>query len=309
MSTLEPSETWRPPPPPARPDDGHKGTFGTVIVVGGSAAMPHAPAICARAAFRSGCGLVKLAAYADVLPAALLTEPSATGIRLDSQDRRDGELAALDAADPDQRAVLAVGPGLGGSPADGPGSGGGGGGDRHRIERLVVSLLHGHRPVVMDADALNLLAATGQRHAPTGPPCVLTPHPGEYRRLARAAGIEQDPIAAESRPAAAEQLARFHHAVVVLKGHRTVVSDGRRSYINPTGNPALATAGTGDVLTGVIAALMAQGLEPFDAAGLGVELHGAAGDAWAKRHGVSGLLARELADELPGVFQCARQHG
>lgn len=288
-----PTQPSRLPALPERPDDGHKGSFGTVIVVGGSRAMPHAPAICGRAALRAGCGLVKIAADHDVLAAALLTEPSATGVALtDPHDTRVDPLTRLDRADPEHRAVLAVGPGLGSS-----------------HERLVMSLLHGKRPVVLDADGLNLLARSGQRHAPAGAACVLTPHPGEFRRLADHARLDLDPTDPQQREGAAVALARFHAAVVVLKGHRSVVADadGGRCYVNDTGNAAMATAGSGDVLTGLIASLIAQGLGVYDAAVLGVHLHGEAGDAWAQCHGRSGLLARELADALPGAFESYRR--
>lgn len=289
-----PTHDPNPPAAPPRPHDGHKGTFGTVIVVGGSVTMPHAPAICGRAALRAGCGLLKIATQADVLAAALLTEPSATGIVLTGDDRRDDPLTRLDRADPDKRCVLAVGPGLGQA------------GQGLANERFVVALLLGARPIVLDADGLNLLAGSGQRHAAAGPPCVLTPHPGEFQRLARVAGIRHDPADPEQRVAAAAELARFHAAVVALKGRHTVVTDGERCYVNETGSAALATAGTGDVLTGLIASLMAQGMSAYDAAALGVHLHGDAADAWSRRRGRAGLLARELADELPEALETYR---
>jgi NAD(P)H-hydrate epimerase len=293
------------PPPPARPDDGHKGTFGTVIVVGGCATMLGAPALCARAAFRGGAGLVKLATSADVLPFALTVEPGATGVALPGD--ADACCAAIDAADPDGRAVLAVGPGLGQ-------------GDRQR--GLVVRLLAGPRPVVLDADGLNALAATlcdkdQIRIAPQAdtPARILTPHPGEFRRLARPLGISLDPTDPSQRPDAATSLAASlsaagvgcGNAVVLLKGQRTVIADGRRTAVNTTGNPALATAGSGDVLTGLIAALLAQGMDAFDAAVLAAHVHGRAADAWAKPHGPSGLRAQDLADALPDALHTLRR--
>ncbi|MFW6335896.1 MAG: NAD(P)H-hydrate dehydratase [Phycisphaeraceae bacterium] len=290
----DPIRDPHPPDAPPRPHDGHKGTFGTVIVVGGSTTMPHAPAICGRAALRAGCGLLKIATQADVLAAALLTEPSATGIVLAGDGRREDPLTRLDRADPAKRCVLAVGPGMGEA---GQGIAG---------ERFVVAMLQGSRPIVVDADGLNLLAGSGQRHAAGGPPCVLTPHPGEFQRLAKVAGIRHDPTDPEQRVEAAVELARFHAAVVALKGRHTVVTDGQRVFVNDTGNPVLATAGTGDVLTGVIASLMAQGMPAYEAAALGVHLHGSAADEWARRRGRAGLLARELADELPEALETYR---
>ncbi len=271
---------------PHRPDEGHKGTFGTVIVVGGSPTMPGAAALCAASALRAGAGLVKIAAPAPVLPVAITIEPSATGVVLDDAQRDDAQ--AINAADPRGDAVLAVGPGMG---------------VNDRTQRLVTALLAGTRPMVLDADGLNVLAESGETRTGDGPPLVMTPHPGEFARLARPLGISDDPTDPQTRPTAAAKLAQAHHAVVLLKGRHTVVTDGTRIYTNTTGNPALATAGVGDVLTGLIAALIAQGMQPFDAACLGAYLHGLAGDVWRDRHGPSGLTARDLANLLPEAFQ------
>ena len=279
------------PRPPARPEDAHKGTFGTVIVVGGSETMVGAPAMAAHSAFRTGAGLVKIAAPPDVLKHAIVIEPSATGILLRGDE---GErLTAIEEGDPDGDAVLAIGPGIGRQEA---------------AQQLVLALLYGKRIVVLDADGLNLLARTGKpRPTPRngshgGPPLVLTPHPGEFRRLAEPLGITASPTSPDERPQAATELAEAHRAVVVLKGHQTVVTDGHRLFINDTGNPALASAGSGDVLTGIIAALIAQGMSPFDGAVLGTHVHGRAADRWAEKHGPCGLLARDLAKLVPRVL-------
>lgn len=276
----------RVPPIPPRPDDAHKGTFGTVIVIGGCDSMMGAPALCASGALRSGAGLVKVAVPAAVLPVALGIEPAATGIIL-SEDTADS-LHSLDQADPNGQAILAVGPGMGQS---------------KQTRALLEQLLSGNRSIVLDADGLNLFAATGKARPQPGPPLVMTPHPGEYLRLAKPLGITLNPTNPATRPAAAAQLALAQHCVVVLKGQLSVVSDGQSIYVNTTGNPALATAGSGDVLTGVIASLIGQGMDPFDAAVLGVYLHGLAADLWAERHGTSGLTARDLANLLPDAFQ------
>lgn len=283
----------RPPPAPDRPADAHKGTFGTVIVVGGCETMMGAPAICASAALRGGAGLVKIAAPAAVVPTALAIEPCATGIILGS-DVQDN-LCSLAGADPEHRAVLAVGPGMG--PSD-------------DARELVMELLRGKRTVVLDADGLNHLAATGQARPTPGPDLVMTPHPGEFARLAKPLGITASPADPSTRPDAAAQLSLAHRAVVVLKGPRTVVTDGKHLYVNATaGNPAMATAGSGDVLTGLIASLIAQGMKPLDAAVLGVYLHGLAGDLWRENNGPSGLTARDLTDLLPKAFQQHRPSG
>lgn len=284
---------------PPRPDDAHKGTFGTVIVVGGCPTMLGAPALCARAAFRGGAGLVKIATHGEVLPYVLTIEPSATGIAI-AGDNIDADLRAIDAADPEGRAVLAVGPGMGSDP----------------IRRALAGrLFDGPRQVVVDADGLNAIAAslntTGSEKTPDAALALLfglqtrsqstrllTPHPGEFLRLAQPLEIEGDPTDPAQRVGCAGALAKALDAVVLLKGKDTVITDGQRYRINTTGNPVLATAGSGDVLTGLIASLIAQGMALFEAAQLGAHLHGQAADQWKKQHGPRGLRAIELADCL-----------
>jgi NAD(P)H-hydrate epimerase len=273
---------------PDRPTDGHKGTFGTVVVVGGCFTMPGAPALCAASALRSGAGLVKIAAERGVLPTALTIEPCATGIVMHNSvgDR----LSALRAAG--EKAVWAIGPGWGGE---------------ERVDWLRSMLIKPGKKV-LDADGLNALARSNRPAAPQTQPedLVLTPHPGEYRRLAQAVGIAGiDNLLVQDRSQAALQLSEKHHGcVVVLKGRHTVVALAPdRVYVNLTGSVALATPGSGDVLTGVIAALLAQGMGGYDAARLGVYLHGRAGERWHRKHGPTGLTARLLLRQLAPVFQ------
>ncbi|MCC7203957.1 MAG: NAD(P)H-hydrate dehydratase [Phycisphaeraceae bacterium] len=285
---------------PARPADAHKGTFGTVIVVGGCSTMLGAPAIAARGALRGGAGLVKIATLPGVLPWSIVIEPGATGICVDWEADPAAAVSLIEAADPQGKAVLAVGPGLGASEEAG------------EVARTLWAK-RGTRRIVLDADGLNHLAKGQSSYPPAkpgaetggGPPVhgVMTPHPGEFARLASPLGITESPTDESQRVHAAVKLARAHGAVVALKGHHTVVTDGWRIYVNDTGNPALATAGSGDVLTGLIAALMAQGLDDFNAAALGVRLHGKAGDLWAAEYGQAGLRAVELADRLPVVMR------
>lgn len=277
------------PFPPARPLDAHKGTFGTVIVVGGSSTMLGAPALAATSALRCGVGLVKIASQPNILPHIICIEPSATGIALEGS--LDNQIAAIARADPDQRAVLAIGPGLG---------------IRDEGRQLLGALLRGRRTIVLDADGLNLLVGTGMVRPGNESTLVLTPHPGEFKRLAEPLGIRHSPTDPQQRPEAAAALARAHHAIVVLKGPNTVVSDGQRQFINRTGNPALATAGSGDVLTGMIAAFIAQGMDAIDATILAVFLHGRAADRWAHQHGPSGMLARDLVERIPDTIQALR---
>lgn len=273
---------------PVRPIDGHKGTFGTVIIVGGSTGMIGAPALSARSAFRMGAGLVKILAPAEALHSILSLEPSATGMIM--PDDPGEALHAIQRADPEQQAILAIGPGLGMS--------------RHTQE-LVEALLSGQpRTTVLDADGLNALASLCARsclQAGALPrQIVLTPHPGEYGRLAHALHLpSHSATEPQQRPDAAKALAETLRATVVLKGHQTVTSatDGRTS-LNQTGNVAMAAGGSGDVLTGVIASLLAQGMTPYDAARLGTHLHGLSADLWVSEHADRGLLARELSDGL-----------
>lgn len=309
------------PPLPPRPPDAHKGTFGTVLIVGGCAAHPPAPTmlgaplLAARAALRAGTGLVRIAAPDRLLPHILAALPEATGLSLptDAQGRlrpafaaRSLTLAALDAT------ALLLGPGLALAA------------QRAACRALVRAALAASRPLVLDADGLNTLATLLTARATSASlrrtllrraaPLVLTPHPGEFARLALAAGLSSTlakPVTAPQRRAAALALADALSAVVVLKGHRTVVaspgnaSASSRLYINSTGNPALATGGTGDVLAGAIAAFIAQGARASDAATLAVAAHGRAADLWVQSHSPArpaGLLAHEVADLLPAAL-------
>jgi ADP-dependent NAD(P)H-hydrate dehydratase len=259
---------------PERPRDGHKGSFGTVLVVAGSHDMLGAATLCATAALRSGAGLVQVCVPAALQPFVASAQPCATTL-----PRRPANLRrALARAD-----AVVVGPGLGASPA---------------TQRLVAAVLRFARgPVVLDADALNALAPLRQPLA-TRVPIVLTPHPGEAGRLlgSDAAAVQED------RHGALDALVACSGGVVVLKGHRTLVGDGDRTFENRTGNPGMATGGSGDVLAGLLGALLAQGLPPYDAACFGVHVHGRAGDRVARRMGEVGLIASDLpaaiAEEL-----------
>lgn len=300
---------------PARDPRGHKGTFGTVCVVGGCAHddrhMVGAPALAATAALRAGAGLVRLVTPAPILDAALSICPSATGVpmRVNGAGRLvPHEAAAVIDAQVRSCDCLAIGPGLGASD-----------GARAASLRAVQQEFV---PVVVDADALNLLAEIPELTRDVRAAAVLTPHPGEFRRLAASLGIAHDPTDAASRPRAAESLAQRLGCIVVLKGAGTVVSDGQRTWVNTSGHAALATAGTGDVLAGMIAGLAAQFVAPasatprpagrpldlFDVARIGVHAHGLAAEAWAAgRRADAGLLALELADQVPGVLEALRR--
>lgn len=293
---------------PARAADGHKGTFGTVLVVGGQAAdgrvMIGGPAFSARAALRSGCGLAVLAMPESILAAGLTIAPGATGIALplDAHGALDASAAAESIDRYAQKAhAIAIGPGLG---ADVP------------QQQLVIRLLaQSEAPIILDADGLNALAAIPDFQLDIAAPLIVTPHPGEFRRLAESLSIKGDPTDDEQRPDLAAHLAQRLGAVVVLKGARTVVTDGHRVHVSTAGNACLATAGTGDVLTGIIAGLAAQfvrltpvgplpaGLDVFECAAAAVDVHGRAADHWAERNGDSGMTAEDLIEELPAVIR------
>lgn len=302
------SEAKRLPP---RPADGHKGTFGTVLVVGGSVGartMLGGPAFAALGALRAGCGLCELAMPAPLLAAGLTLAPSATGVALplDPAGALD-PAASLAALEPslERATVIAVGPGLG----EGPG-----------IEEFVRTLLSAaaarQLPVVLDADGLNALARQSPPAAFTTP-AILTPHPGECRRLADACGRgDLDPIDPRLRPESARLLAERLGAVVVLKGHGTCVASPERVEIESRGNPALATGGSGDVLTGLVAGLWSQWIatdrtrppiaSAFRAARAAVHLHATAADRWASVHGDSGMLATDLLAAIPDAQRAIR---
>ncbi len=280
---MDSSENQLPRLPPRRPD-AHKGEFGLALIVGGSRGMAGAAALAGMAALRGGAGLVRLAVPETILDTVARFEPSYMTVPLPAD--LTGHIAAgasqriIELAEP--ATVIACGPGLGRSLA---------------LDQLVVRLYQEiAKPMVFDADALNALSEEPDLLSHAGGPRILTPHPGEFARLI---GRKLD---GDDRNAAAVELAARCDIVVVLKGHRTLVTDGRRTAINTTGNPGMATGGTGDVLTGLITALACQHLEPFDAARLGVYLHGLAGDLAAKKLGQVSLVASDVIHYLPEAF-------
>lgn len=279
---------------PPRPLDAHKGTFGTAVVLAGSLGLTGAAFLTSTAAARTGAGLVRLLVADTIYPilAAKCTEVMATPIAevapgAVGHAAYGSILAQLESAE-----VGIIGPGLGRDSS---------------TWRLVVDLVQRAKcPLVVDADGLNALADSPRSKGKLGKNRVLTPHPGELGRLT---GRTADAINAD-RPAAARKAAKEWGAVVVLKGAHTVVAhpDGRISE-DPHEVPALASGGTGDVLSGIIGGLIAQGSEPFAAAVTGVYIHAAAGRRIARRLGDSGLLAGDLLPEIPLVMHVLRQGG
>ncbi len=272
---------------PPRRRDAHKGDFGRVLIVGGSVGMVGAPALAANAALRGGAGLVKIACPSVSQQTTAGLAPCATSVPLPCSpsgliaSRAAGTLVDLAEA----HDVLVIGPGMG------QGAG---------VGRVVKALLTvPGRPKVIDADGLNALAAADKWWRRAIGPIVLTPHPGEMQRLLDGAGLM---VELSDRCECAGGFADLTGAVVVLKGAGTVVADESREFVNRTGNPGMATAGSGDVLTGLVAALVAQGMSPFDAAVLGVHAHGLAGDLAIEELGEASLIATDLIDFLPEVF-------
>ncbi len=314
-----------------RKREAHKGEFGRVLVIGGSRGMIGAPALTSSAALRSGAGLVTTACPRSIQTTVAGLCPCATSIALPEDAggrvspgeslrffRRLGLLDRVNAP-----TVVAAGPGLG----EGDG----------RFSEALVDLLLAFMEtagahLVLDADALNALAAVGSRFCwrsrgrrPLGQLAVtacgnrsiseshpgsiiLTPHPGEMARLhgVSTSAVQKDRegyAAKTARAMTAEGNPLNRRTVVVLKGAGTIVTDGERCYVNKTGNPGMATGGSGDVLTGIIAALVGQGLCGFDAAVLGVHVHGLAGDLAAVELGQVSLTAADLIDYLPRAWR------
>lgn len=245
--------------------------------------------MCAQAALRTGCGLVTVGAPKSVVPIIAVQAPELMTLPLVETAAQTLSMAArarIAAFVRERATVAAVGPGLSRHPQTELLA-------RHLIERLPC-------PLVVDADALNALAQDTAVVRRAAGPRILTPHPGEMSRLT---GLSVAAIQ-RARRRIARRYAKLWKAVVVLKGHCTVIAapDGQAS-VNTTGNPGMATGGTGDVLTGMIAGLLAQGLKPFEAARLGVYLHGLAGDLAAKQFGQASLIASDLLDTIPTAIR------
>ncbi|MFM2105132.1 MAG: hypothetical protein RL338_164 [Chloroflexota bacterium] len=279
---------------PVRDERGHKGTFGTLLVVAGSLDYAGAALLVCRAAGRAGAGLVTLAVPESLQPlfAAKVVEATTMALPEDDVEEVDPEPALGRILDHEHDALV-VGPGLrpGLSTAE-------------LIGALLASPDGAGTPAVVDAEALRALASFDGWRDAIRRPAVLTPHVGEFRRLRAGSGADPDGDGDlvrddAARVAAARAAATEWGQVVVLKGARTVVASPDAAVVAPFANPGLATGGTGDVLSGVIGALLAQGLAPWDAARLGVHLHGLAGEALRERLGDAGLLAGDLVEELP----------
>jgi len=270
-----------------RAADAHKGDFGKVCIIAGSIGMSGAAALAGRAALRAGAGLVRVATPESVLPIVASIEPSFTTIALpeDSAGRISAKAINIILNAVSENDAVAFGPGIGVSGA---------------LKTILETLLEQKNlRLLIDADGLNNLAGIKGWPIKLKAEVILTPHPGEMKRLWPALFREELP---SERQQQAVQLAQRTKTTVALKGAGTVVSDGEKVYINKTGNPGMATAGSGDVLTGVITALMGQGLSNFDATVLGVYIHGLAGDIAAEKTGQVSLIATDIIDALGDAF-------
>lgn len=296
---------------PQRDPFGHKGTFGKVAIVGGCARptslMVGAPVLAGLGALRAGCGLVRLAMPAPIAAAGLGLLPSATAVSLPCD--ASGELIGHDAVGVIDElcswgSALVIGPGFGMSRD----SGGIGAATLRAIQQE-------HCPVVVDADGLNALAEIPDLARELRGQVILTPHAGEFSRLAAPLKIPEAGNTRTSRVSGAEALAQKLGAIVVLKGAESVVTDGQRTWASSQCAPTLAIPGSGDVLSGVIAGLIAQHARHpgttyslWDLACIGVEAHALAGQTWAQCHHASGgMLATELCGFIPRAIEELRE--
>lgn len=273
---------------PRRPREAHKGDFGRILVVGGSPGLTGAGCMSAVGAQKAGGGLVTVAVPQSLNTIYEVKLTSCMSLPMpEAEPGALGEAAAEELLEraPDYDAV-AVGPGLGRHPATAA-----------AVRRLVAEM---EAPVVVDADGLNALAGHTRVLRRAAGPRLLTPHPGEMARLTGADG--PGPVQADRR-GVARRFAAEHGVLLALKGAGTVVTDGDRIFVNPTGNPGMATGGTGDVLTGLAAGLLCQGPAAFEALQLAVFVHGLAGDMAAREEGELSMTADDLIAHTSAAFR------
>lgn len=266
---------------PRRERDTHKGDYGKMLLLCGSRGFTGAAALAARGALRTGAGLVYLAVPESIyaIEAVKLTEPVVLPLPEEEGMLCEASLAKIGELLPKMDAVL-----FGSGSGIGPGT-----------EKVLEFLLkNAECPLVLDADGITLAARHKDILRDRLAPTILTPHDGEFARL--------KPIDAP-RPEQTMAMARELGAVLLRKGHRTLITDGCSCWENQTGNPGMATGGSGDVLSGIILSLLGQGLPPMEAAAAGAWLHGAAGDLAAERLGEYGMLPGDLVEELPRLLK------
>ena len=267
---------------PDRDEKAHKGDYGKILLLCGSRGYTGAACLAAMGALRSGAGLVFLGVPESIYAIEAIKLNEAIVFPLAEENGMLSKSAIPEILDrlPKMDAVL-IGPGLG----IGPGT----------FAVLSAVLEHFSGPVVVDADGITILSAHKDILRGRRGPTILTPHMGEFLRLGYDAG--------KDRRAEAERAALDLNCVIVLKGHDTVITDGHATYINPTGNPGMAVGGSGDVLAGIITALLGQGHSALEAGALGAWLHGAAGDLCAKEIGQYGMLPTDMLTRLPRLMK------
>lgn len=274
------------PPLPFRPSDAHKGSVGRVLVIGGSAGLGGAVTLAVRAALRSGAGLVTAAIPRSLCPSFDAACVEGMSLPLPEDDHGAMTLDALPILQPflENADTVIFGPGWGRAPA---------------TEALFPELLSRYTgPHVIDADGLWYLARDARLLQTGDAQRVLTPHDGEFARLSQNSSLKLDPQRSLSH-----QFAAAVPGILVRKGPGTRIFEGSRMATNPTGNSGLATAGSGDVLSGIIGSLLARGETPWVAARRGVWLHGLAGDIARDRLGEESMIASDVIEELPRAFQ------
>ena len=269
---------------PRRKPDTHKGDYGHIFILAGSLGLSGAAVLCANSAMRSGAGLVTLGVPEGVYsiiakkayPEVMVRPLAETKDKTLSLKAYPAIMSLIEKTD-----VLAIGPGLSRNP------------QTQKLIRRIISNIH--KPMVIDADALNALSGNLEILRINPNLKILTPHPGEFSRLSGAPRV----YIQKNRETLAKKFAYDYNIILVLKGHNTVVASPNKLYVNKTGNPGMATAGSGDVLTGIISALLGQGLNGFSAAKTGAYLHGLAGDLAAKEKTQAALIASDIIENIP----------
>lgn len=271
-----------------RPVDAHKGNFGRVLVIGGSSGMGGAIALSAMAALRSGSGLVTAAIPESIAETVAGFDPCIMTIPCRDSDGHFSSVPDALKTHLGEADVVAIGPGMG-----------------RKVDRYFLeSVLDSKQAVVIDADAIHVLADSHLPIAKREGATILTPHPGEFSNL-----TNKEYSSRAEMEAAAIEYAKEHRCIVALKGHGTLVTDGEREFRNSSGNVGMATGGSGDVLTGVIASLIGQGYGPFEATILAVHLHGRAGDFAAEELGTVSMVATDILDALAPAFKSQSASG
>ena len=267
---------------PDRHADGHKGTYGKILLLCGSRGYTGAAALASMGALRSGAGLVYLAVPESIyeIEAVKLTEPVIYPLPDSKGTYSISAVSQVHHLIEGKDAVL-VGPGIGQSEGS--------------LAVVLAVLEHYTGPVVLDADGINVLKAHKDVLRSRTSPTILTPHDGEFQRFGG--------VLTENRIESASALAKEYGVIVLLKGHRTVITNGEKTYLNTTGNPGMATGGSGDVLAGIITSLLGQGLPALEAAACGAWLHGAAGDICAQEIGQYGMLPSDMVSVLPRLMK------